>query len=36
MGTSAEELRRDIAQTREDLGETIDAIGDRVSPGRVM
>ena len=36
MGTSAEELRRDIAQTREDLGETIDAIGDRVSPGRVV
>lgn len=36
MGQSAEELRRDIEATRADLGETLDAIGDRVSPGRVM
>lgn len=36
MGQSAEELRRDIATTRADLGETLDAIGDRVSPGRVI
>jgi gas vesicle protein len=36
MGQSAEELRRDIEYTREDLGETLDAIGDRVSPGRIM
>lgn len=36
MGQSAEELRRDIERTREELGGTIDAIGDRVSPSRVM
>jgi hypothetical protein len=36
MGQSAEELRRDIERTREGLGETLDAIGDRVSPGRIM
>lgn len=36
MGTEPEDLRRDIARRREDLGETIDAIGDRVSPGRMM
>jgi hypothetical protein len=36
MGQSAEELRREIAQTRGDLGETLDAIGDRVSPGRMI
>jgi len=36
MGQSAEELRRDIEQTREGLGETLDAIGDRVSPGRIV
>jgi len=36
MGQSAEELRRDIEYTREDLGQTLDAIGDRVSPGRIM
>ena len=36
MGESADELRRDIEQTRGDLTETLDAIGDRVSPGRVI
>jgi gas vesicle protein len=36
MGQSAEELRRDIEDTREDLGQTLDAIGDRVSPGRIV
>jgi len=36
MGKSAEELRYDIADTREHLGTTLDAIGDRVSPGRVI
>jgi ElaB/YqjD/DUF883 family membrane-anchored ribosome-binding protein len=36
MGQSAEELRRDIEYTRQDLGETLDAIGDRVSPGRMV
>jgi len=36
MGQEPEELRRDIERRREDLGETIDAIGDRVSPGRII
>lgn len=36
MGQSAEELRRDIADTREELSGTIDAIGDRMSPGRMI
>ena len=36
MGQEPEELRRDIERRRDDLGETIDAIGDRVSPGRIM
>lgn len=47
MGTSAEELRAadelraeelryEIAGTREHLGSTLDAIGDRVSPARVI
>ncbi len=36
MGQSADELRREIEGTRGDLGETLDAIGDRVSPGRML
>lgn len=36
MGESAEELRRDIEHTRDNMGYTLDAIGDRVSPGRIM
>jgi len=36
MGQSAEELRREIEDTRDDLGQTLDAIGDRVSPGRIV
>ncbi len=36
MGQSTETLKRDIAQTRSDLSGTLDAIGDRVSPGRIM
>lgn len=36
MGTSTEQLRYDIEQTRGNLGDTLDAIGDRVSPGRMM
>ena len=36
MGQSAAELRYDIERTREGLGETLDAIGDRVSPGRIV
>ena len=33
---SAEELRYEIADTRAELGQTLDAIGDRVSPGRMI
>jgi len=36
MGQSAEELRREIEQSRGHLTTTVDAIGDRVSPGRVV
>ena len=36
MGQSTHELRRDIERTRADLGDTLDAIGDRVSPGRMI
>jgi hypothetical protein len=36
VGESAEELRRDIEHTRDNMGYTLDAIGDRVSPGRIM
>jgi hypothetical protein len=36
MGQSTEELKRDIEHTRTDLGQTLDAIGDRVSPGRIV
>jgi len=36
MGQGPEELRRDIERRRDELGDTIDAIGDRVSPGRIM
>jgi ElaB/YqjD/DUF883 family membrane-anchored ribosome-binding protein len=36
VGQSTEELRRDIEQTRDGLSDTLDAIGDRVSPGRVL
>ena len=36
MGQSADELRREIEGTRGDLGETLDAIGDRLSPGRMV
>lgn len=36
MGQDPEALRREIAGTRADLGGTIDAIEDRVSPGRIM
>jgi hypothetical protein len=36
MGQGTEELRRDIERRRDDLGDTLDAIGDRVSPGRIM
>ena len=36
MGQSTEELRREIAETRNELGTTVDAISDRVSPSRVV
>jgi len=36
MGQEPEELRADIDRRREDLGDTLDAIGDRVSPGRII
>lgn len=36
MGQSAEELRRGIAETRDDLGTTVDAISDHVSPARAI
>ena len=36
MGQTTEELRQQIADTRGDLTDTLDAIGDRVSPGRVI
>lgn len=36
MGQNADELRRDIEETRDGLSDTLDAIGDRVSPGRVL
>jgi hypothetical protein len=32
VGQAADELRNDIERTREDMAETLDAIGDRVSP----
>jgi len=34
--TTTDELRRDIEAARTDLGETVEAIGDRVIPGRVI
>jgi gas vesicle protein len=36
MGQSAAELRREIEDTRDHLSGTFDAIGDRVSPRRMM
>jgi gas vesicle protein len=36
MGQTADELRRDIEDTRTDLGNTLDAIGDRISPSRMV
>src|SRR6187402_1887589 len=36
MGQNAEELKDDIAQTRAELGRDLDALGDRVSPRRMM
>jgi len=36
VGQTADELKREIEDTREDLGQTVEAIGDRVIPGRVI
>jgi hypothetical protein len=36
MGQSAEELRQQIADTRENLGHTVDEISDQVSPARIV
>jgi len=36
VGQDVEELRHDIERRREDLGATVDAIGDRISPGRII
>lgn len=36
MGQSADQLRRQIEDTRGELGGTLDAIGDRFSPGRIV
>ena len=32
MGQNAQQVRVDIARARDDLGQTLDAIGDKVSP----
>jgi ElaB/YqjD/DUF883 family membrane-anchored ribosome-binding protein len=36
VGETTEELKRQIEDTRNDLGDTVEAIGDRVIPGRVI
>jgi gas vesicle protein len=36
MGEGTRELRREIEDTRDHLGATLDTIGDRVSPGRIV
>jgi gas vesicle protein len=35
MGQDTDELKRDIEDTRAGMTDTLDAIGDRVSPGRI-
>ena len=36
MGQSPDQLRREIEETRMGMSENLDAIGDRVSPGRIV
>jgi Protein of unknown function (DUF3618) len=36
VGQSPEELRREIERTRHELSQDLDAIGDRVRPGRIV
>jgi hypothetical protein len=35
MGTRADEIRAEIERTRENLGETIDEVGDRMNPREI-
>ncbi|WP_279402439.1 DUF3618 domain-containing protein [Arthrobacter sp. JCM 19049] len=35
MSRDSEELRQDIAQTRQELSDDVDAIVDRVSPSQI-
>jgi hypothetical protein len=36
MGQGTDQLKRDIEETRAGMGETLDAIEDRIVPGRIM
>ena len=36
MGQTAEDLRTQLAEQRGDISRDLEAIGDRVSPGRMM
>lgn len=36
MGQDTQELKREIAETRHDLGETLDEIGNRITPSRIV
>jgi gas vesicle protein len=36
MGQSAQQVRADIERTREDLGQDLDAIGDKISPRKAV
>ena len=36
MGQTAEELRERLDRQRDELGRDLDAVGDRVSPGRIV
>lgn len=36
MGQTADEVRQEIERSRDDLGQTLDAIGDRVSPAKII
>lgn len=36
MSTNADQLRRNIEQTREELGEDVDALADKVTPSKIV
>ena len=36
MAQSPEELKREIEQTRQDMSRDVDAISEKVSPGRIV